>query len=151
MEENRSNAADIFRFIASWATPTWLNMTIKHFHISSTFFIEFDIIVRNSIPNDTEFCDSRTILGQRWSCVMNAGMSGCFSNSDNADNTSHDKAIDNLLKIFSKFIRTRAPWRAKTDDMRLVVYQPMKNKCSFSPLGVRHISRVTGICLSLRK
>ena len=41
-----------------------------------------------------------------------------------------------------------APWRAKTDDMSLVVYQPMKNKCSFSPLGVRHISRVTGICLS---
>ena len=78
---------------------------------------------------------------------MNAVMSGCFSGSDNADNTSHN-AIDNLLKIFSKFILTGAPWRAKTDDMSLVVYQPMKNKCSFSPLGVRHISRVTGICLS---
>ena len=94
----------------------YYDQTFPHQLNTQTFFIEFDIIVRNSIPNDTEFwdsSDSRTILGQRWSCVMNAVMSGCFSKSDNADNTSHDKAIDNLLKIFSKFIRTRGPLASK--------------------------------------
>ena len=94
----------------------YYDQTFPHQLNTQTFFIEFDIIVRNSIPNDTEFwdsSDSRTILGQRWSCVMNAVMSGCFSKSDNADNTTHDKAIDNLLKIFSKFIRTRGPLASK--------------------------------------
>ena len=45
-------------------------------------------------------------------------------------------------RYFGKFIRT--PRWVKTDDIRQVVYQPMKNKCSFAPGGFQHISH----CLS---